>query len=101
MVWPRFKVSGLAKTILQGTVKRKRKKGRQKKRLKHNIKEWIGMDFASSVWIAESRTRWKVICGAPMTFQGYGINWNRIECPATLARVCRDFLVNNNIVPLD
>ena len=38
--------SGLAKTILQGTVKGK-KRGRQKKRWEDNIKEWTGMDFAS------------------------------------------------------
>ena len=37
--------SGLAKTILQGTVKGKRKRGRQKKRWEDNIKEWTGMDF--------------------------------------------------------
>ena len=40
--------SVLAKTILQGTVKGKRKRGRQKKRWEHNIKEWTDMDFASS-----------------------------------------------------
>ena len=40
--------SGLAKTILQGTVKGKRKRGRQKKRWEDNIKERTGMDFASS-----------------------------------------------------
>ena len=40
--------SGLAKTILQGTVMGKRKRHRQKKRWKENIKEWTGMDFASS-----------------------------------------------------
>ena len=40
--------SGLAKTILQGTVKGKRKRGRQKKRWEDNIKEWTGMDFDSS-----------------------------------------------------
>ena len=39
--------SGLAKTILQGTVKGKRKRGRQKKWWEDNIKEWTGMDFAS------------------------------------------------------
>ena len=33
---------------LQGTVKGKRKRGRQKKRWEDNIKEWTGMDFASS-----------------------------------------------------
>ena len=43
--------SGLAKTILQGTVKGKRKRSKQKKRWEgeDNIKEWAEMDFASSV----------------------------------------------------
>ena len=53
--------SGLAKTILQGTVKGKRKRGRQKKRWEDNIQEWIGMDFASSTRAAENRSRWKGI----------------------------------------
>ena len=53
--------SGLAKTILQGTVKGKRKRGRQKKRWEDNIKEWTGMDFASSTRAAENRSRWKGI----------------------------------------
>ena len=53
--------SGLAKTILQGTVKGKRKRGRQKKRWEDNIKEWTGMDFASSTRAAENRSRWKVV----------------------------------------
>ena len=39
--------SGLAKTTLQGTVKGKRKRGRQEKRWENNIKEWTDMDFAS------------------------------------------------------
>ena len=47
--------SGLAKTILQGSMKRKR--GRQKKRWEGNIKEWTEMDFASSARAAENRTR--------------------------------------------
>ena len=47
--------SGLAKTILQGTVKGKRIRGRQKKRWEDNIKEWTGMDFASST-IGQLRT---------------------------------------------
>ena len=69
--------SCLAKTIRQGTVKGERRKGRQKKRWKDNIKERTGMDFASSTRVAENRTRWKgiveFICGAPTSFQGYGI----------------------------
>ena len=35
--------SGMAKTILQGTVKGARRRGRQKKRWEDNIKEWMGM----------------------------------------------------------
>ena len=53
--------SGLAKTILQGTVKGKRKRCRQKKRWEDNIKEWTGMDFASSTRVAKHRSRWKGI----------------------------------------
>ena len=53
--------SGLAKTILQGTVKGKRKRGRQKKRWEDNIKEWTRMDFASSTRAAENMSRWKGI----------------------------------------
>ena len=53
--------SDLAKTILQGTVLRKRRRGRQKKRWKDNIKEWTGMDFASSTRAAEGKTRCKGI----------------------------------------
>ena len=39
----------------------KRRKGKQKKRWEDNIKEWTGMDFASSTRAAEDRIRWKVI----------------------------------------
>ena len=53
--------SSSAKTILQGTVKRQRKRGRQKKRWEDNLSEWTGMDFASSTRAAENRTRWKGI----------------------------------------
>ena len=35
-------------------MKGKRKRGRQKKRLENNIKEWTGMDFASSTRAAET-----------------------------------------------
>ena len=52
--------SGLAKMILQGTIKRKRT-GRQKKRWENSIKEWTGMDFANSARAAERRARWKGI----------------------------------------
>ena len=35
-------------------MKGKRKRGRQKKRWEDNIKEWTGMDFASSTRAAET-----------------------------------------------
>ena len=46
--------SGLAKTIVQGTVKGKRKRGKQKLRWEDNIKELTGMDFDSSIRAAET-----------------------------------------------
>ena len=64
--------SGVAKTVLQGTVKRARKRGRQEKRWEDNIKEWTG----NGVWrFPEGSGRQgrveryccNVICGAPTT----------------------------------
>ena len=37
--------SGLAKTILQGTVKGGRRQGRQKKWWEDNIRKWTGLEF--------------------------------------------------------
>ena len=60
--------SGLAKTILQGTVKWGRRQGRQKKRWEDTIREWTGMEFAKSQRAVENREKWcEVICGAPTT----------------------------------
>ena len=53
--------SGMAKTILQGTVKGARRRGRQKKRWEDNIKEWTGMEFGDSLRAAEDREGWKGI----------------------------------------
>ena len=47
--------SGMAKTILQGTVKGASRRGRQKKRWEDNIKEWTGMGFGDSLKAAEGR----------------------------------------------
>ena len=58
MVWPRLKVFWHNKDEIQGTVKGKRR-GTQNKRWYDNIKEWTGIDFASSTRAAENRTRWK------------------------------------------
>ena len=40
--------SGLAKTILQGTVTGGRRQSRQKKRLEDYIREWTGLEFPES-----------------------------------------------------
>ena len=47
--------SGLAKTILQGTVKGGRRRGKQRKRWENNIREWIGLEFAKSQRAVENR----------------------------------------------
>ena len=53
--------SGMAKTILQGTLKGARRGGRQKKRCKDSIKELTGMDVGDSLRAAEGRESWKAI----------------------------------------
>ena len=51
--------SGLAKTMLQGTVKGGRRKGRQRKRWEDNIREWTGLEFGKSQRAMESREKWR------------------------------------------
>ena len=51
--------SGLAKTILQGTVKGGRRQSGQKKRWKDNIREWTGLEFAKSQRAVENREKWR------------------------------------------
>ena len=63
--------SGLAKTILQGTVKGGRRQGREKKRWEDNIREWTGLEFA------KSQRQWRTERGKK------GGNWlgNHLWCP--------------------
>ena len=60
--------SGLAKTILQGTVKGGIRQGRQKKRWE-DIREWTGLEFGRSQRAVENRKN--------------GENWlqNHLWCP--------------------
>ena len=51
--------SGLAKTILQGTVKGGRRQGRQKKRWEASLMEWTGLEFARSQRAVENREKWR------------------------------------------
>ena len=54
-----FRSSGLAKTILQGTVKEERRQGRQRKRWENNIREWTGLEFAKSQRAVENTAKWR------------------------------------------
>ena len=70
--------SGLAKTILQGTVKGGRRQGRQSKRWEDNIREWTGLEFGKSQRAVENRqkmekTGCKIICGVPTTLAVQGL----------------------------
>ena len=47
--------SGLAKTILQGTVNGGRRQGGQRKRWEDNIREWTGLEFGKSQRAVENR----------------------------------------------
>ena len=49
------RTSGLAKTILHGTVKGGRRQGRQRKRWEDNTREWTGPEFAKSQRAMENR----------------------------------------------
>ena len=51
--------SGLAKTILQGTMKGGRRQGTEKKRWEGNIREWTGLEFAKSQRAVDNREKWR------------------------------------------
>ena len=62
--------SSLAKTILQGTVKRGRRQDRQRKRLEDNIREWTGLEFSKSRRAVENRGKWrKLVAKSPVVPQ--------------------------------
>ena len=69
--------SGLAETILQGTVKGGRRHSRQKKSWEDNIREWTGLEFYKFQRVVENRkmeeTGCEVVCGAPTTPAARGL----------------------------
>ena len=95
--------SGLAKTILQGTVKGGRRQGRQRKRWEDNIREWTGLEFGKSLRATENRekmeeTGCEIICDAPTTLAVKGLmmmmmmmNPDKVchRIPFTLTRLCK------------
>ena len=54
-----FQFSGLAKIILQGTVKGGRRQGGQRKRWEDNFREWTGLEFGKSQRAVENREKWR------------------------------------------
>ena len=54
-----FRSSGLAKTIMQGTVKGGRRQGRLRKRWEDNVREWTGLEFGKSLRAVENREKWR------------------------------------------
>ena len=62
--------SGLAKTILQGTMKEGRRQGRQRERWEDNIREWTGLEFAKYLRAVENREKWrKLVVKSPVVPQ--------------------------------
>ena len=62
--------SGLAKTILQGTVKGGRRQGGQRKRWDDIIRDWTGLEFAKSQRVVENReNRRKLVAKSPVVPQ--------------------------------
>ena len=62
--------SGLAKTILQGTVKVGRRQSRQRKGCEDNIREWTGLEFGRSQRALENREKWrKLVVKSPVVPQ--------------------------------
>ena len=51
--------SGLAKTVMQGTVQGGRRRGRQRKRWEDNIPEWTGLTLGTAMRKAERREEWR------------------------------------------
>ena len=57
--------SGLAKTILQGTVKGGTRQGRQQKRSEDKIRESTGLEFAKAQRAMENREKWRKLVEKP------------------------------------
>ena len=60
--------SDLAKNILQSTVKRERRQGRQRKRWEDIIREWTGLDFGKSQRAVENREKWRKLVANHLWF---------------------------------
>ena len=61
-----IRLSGLSKTIVQGTVRGGRKRGRPKKRWEDNISEWTGLSLSETVRKADDRVGWRRLVARSM-----------------------------------
>ena len=43
---------------MRGTVKKERRRGRQRERWENNIREWTGLEFGKSQRAVENREKW-------------------------------------------
>ena len=80
MKWYRHitRSSGLAKTVLQGTVQGGRWRGWQRKRWEDNIKKWTGLEWNSILRKAENREEWrKLAVKSPVVPQRSARLWDR------------------------
>ena len=81
--------SGLAKTILQGTVKGGRRQGRQRKRWEDNIGEWTGLEFVKSQRALENRETWrKLVAESSVVLQRPSRLWDRCDERDWLKLLC-------------
>ena len=70
--------SGLVKTILQGTVQGRRRRGRQRRRREDNIKEWTGLEWNINLRKVKNREEWrKLVVKSTMVPQRSGRLWDR------------------------
>ena len=70
--------SGLTKTVLQGTAQGERRRGRQRKRWKDNIKEWTGLEWNVIQRKAENCEEWrKLVVKSTVVPQRSARLWDR------------------------
>ena len=64
---------------MQGTVKGRRKQGRQRKRWEDNIREWTGLEFAKSQRAVENREKWRKLVASvvPQRLSRLRDRWER------------------------
>ena len=73
--------SGLAKSILQGTVNGGRRQGRQKKRWEDNLREWTGLEFIKSQRAVGNREKWRtILVKSPVVHQRPSRLRDRLRC---------------------